>query len=103
MGKLSFIRVFQGTIKKESTVYNSNKEKEEKIGKICGMTGKKQQDAAFVKAGDIAVMPKLSITSTGDTLCDKDCILKLEPLDFPKPCMPMAIAPEAKGDEEKIS
>lgn len=103
VGKLSFVRVFQGTINKESVVFNSDKNKEEKIGKICAMTGKKQQDIAFVKAGDIAVMPKLAVTSTGDTLCARDNVLKLEALEFPKPCMPMAITPEAKGDEEKIS
>lgn len=103
VGKLSFVRVFQGKINKETVVYNSTKNKEEKIGKICAMTGKKQQDISFVAAGDIAVMPKLAATSTGDTLCAKDNVLKLEPLEFPKPCMPMAITPESKGDEEKIS
>ncbi len=103
VGKLSFVRVYQGKIDKDTVVYNSIKNKDEKIGKICSMTGKKQQEQNFVKAGDIAVMPKLSATSTGDTLCQKNNILRLEALEFPKPCMPMAIYPESKGDEEKIS
>ena len=103
IGRLSFVRVYQGTINKETTVYNSTRDKEEKIGKICIMTGKKQQEISSVKAGDIAVLPKLSVTYTGDTLCSKDNILVLETPDFPKPCMSMAIVPQAKGDEEKIS
>ena len=67
------------------------------------MMGKKQTDIAAVKAGDIAVIPKLSETSTGDTLCKKDNILILDDVEYPKPCMSMAILPESKGDEEKIS
>ncbi len=103
IGRLSFIRVYQGTIKKEDILYNSKTGKEEKVSKICSMMGKKQTDILEVKAGDIAVIPKLSETSTGDTLCKKDNILTLEDVEFPKPCMSMAILPESKGDEEKIS
>lgn len=102
-GRLSFVRVYQGTLKKDMTVFNPNRGKEEKIGKICIMTGKKQTDISAVKAGDIAVIPKLSATFTGDSLCLKDNILKFEEIEFPKPCMSLAIVPETKGDEEKIS
>lgn len=102
-GRLSFIRVYQGVLKKDMTVFNPNRNKEEKIGKICIMTGKKQTEVSSVKAGDIAVVPKLSGTFTGDSLCLKDNILKMEEIEFPKPCMSLAIVPETKGDEEKIS
>ncbi len=102
-GRLSFIRVYQGTLKKDMTVFNATREKEEKIGKIISMTGKKQTEISQIKAGDIGVVPKLSGTYTGDSLCLKDNILKFEDIEFPKPCMSMAIIPETKGDEEKIS
>ncbi len=103
IGRLSFVRVYQGTINKDSVIYNSTRGKEEKVGKICTMIGKKQIEIDSVKAGDIAVIPKLTETFTGDTLCKKDKILSLDELEFPKPCMSMAILPQTKGDEEKIS
>jgi len=103
IGRLSFVRVYQGTISKDSVIYNSTRNKEEKVSKICSMIGKKQIEQNCVKAGDIAVIPKLNETFTGDTLCKKDNILTLEPVEFPKPCMSMAILPQTKGDEEKIS
>ena len=102
-GRLSFVRVYQGTLKKDMTVFNPNRNKEEKIGKICIMIGKKQIEVSSVKAGDIAVIPKLSSTFTGDSLCLKDNVLQFETIEFPKPCMSLAIVPETKGDEEKIS
>ena len=102
-GRLSFIRVYQGILKKDMTVYNSSRDKEEKISKICILTGKKQTEVASVKAGDIAVVPKLSSVYTGDTLCTKDAVYKFEVPEYPKPCMSLAIIPETKGDEEKIS
>ncbi|MBQ3554086.1 MAG: elongation factor G [Clostridia bacterium] len=103
IGRLSFVRVYQGTLKKDDTVYNTNKKAEEKISRIFYMCGKKQTETDKLCAGDIGVIPKLSITSTGDTLCTKSAAVLLEKPEFPEPMMAMAIMPKAKGDEEKIS
>jgi len=103
IGRFSFIRVYQGTLKKDSTVLNSSKNKEEKISKICIIRGKKQIETDKLIAGDIAAVPKLNDTATGDTLCDKSFVVTLERIKFPAPVLSMAIMPKAKGDEEKIS
>ncbi len=103
IGRLSFVRVYRGTLKKDSVVYNANKKAEEKIGKLYYMRGKKQIDADGICAGDIGAIPKLSITATGDTLCDKANAVLFENIEFPAPVTRMAIMPKAKGDEEKIS
>ena len=102
IGKLSFIKVYRGSLKKDSSVYNANKEVMEKIGKIISICGKKQTEISEIKAGDIGVVPKLSFTRTGDTLCVQGDYIKFDEIDFPKPVMSMAILPSAKGDEEKI-
>ena len=103
IGRLSYIRVYQGTLKKDDTVFNSNKGSDEKISRIFYVCGKKQIETDSLSAGDIGVIPKLSATSTGDTLCSKAEPVILEIPDFPEPVMAMAIMPKAKGDEEKIS
>ncbi|MBE7036602.1 MAG: elongation factor G [Ruminococcaceae bacterium] len=103
IGRLSFIRVYRGTLKKDSTVYNASKKAEEKIGRIYMMCGKKQTEVDAITAGDIGAVPKLNITSTSDTLCDKANVVKFEDIEFPAPVTSMAIMPKAKGDEEKIS
>ncbi|MBE7010022.1 MAG: elongation factor G [Ruminococcaceae bacterium] len=103
IGRLSFIRVYRGTLKKDSTVYNSNKKAEEKIGRIYMMRGRKQIETDQLVAGDIGAVPKLSVTATGDTLCDKSAPVTFEAIAFPEPVTSMAIMPKAKGDEEKIS
>ena len=103
IGRLSFIRVYRGTLKKDSSVYNANKKAEEKIGRIYLMRGKKQIEVDQLIAGDIGAVPKLTVTATGDTLCDKSQTLFFEEIEFPAPVTSMAIMPKAKGDEEKIS
>ncbi|MBR6729515.1 MAG: elongation factor G [Clostridia bacterium] len=103
IGRLSFIRVYRGTLKKDSTVYNTDKKAEEKIGRIYMMRGKKQIETDKLIAGDIGAVPKLAITATGDTLCDKAAQITFEKIEFPAPVTSMAIMPKAKGDEEKIS
>ncbi len=103
IGRLSFVRVYRGTLKKDSTVYNANKKAEEKIGRIYMMRGKKQIEVDKLIAGDIGAIPKLTITATGDSLCDKANQVIFEALEFPEPVASMAIMPKAKGDEEKIS
>ncbi len=102
IGKLSFVKVYRGVLKKDSSVYNANKEVMEKVGKILSVCGKKQTEINEIKAGDIGVIPKLSYTRTGDSLCTQGDYIKFDEIDFPKPVMSMAILPSAKGDEEKI-
>lgn len=103
VGKLSFFRVFGGSMKSDSIVFNANKEREEKIGQIFVMRGKQQETVPEVKTGDIAAVAKLQDTSTGDTLCRKDRPIKLEGIDFPEPTLSVAIEPKSKGDEDKLS
>ena len=103
VGKLSFVKVYSGVLKADSTLYNANKQITEKIGKISFMRGKKLIDTPEITYGDLGVIPKLTKTETGDTLCSQSNPFTFAPIDFPKPCMTLAIAPKEKGDEEKIS
>jgi elongation factor G len=102
VGKMSMFRVYSGTVKSDSVLYNPNKGTQEKIGKIFMLRGKKQVDTKEVCAGDIGVVAKLDSTKTGDTLCDENKNIILSGIDFPAPVLSMAILPIAKGDEEKI-
>ncbi|MBQ7953294.1 MAG: DUF4317 family protein, partial [Clostridia bacterium] len=102
VGKMSVFRVYSGSVKADSTLYNPNKDTYEKIGKIFTLTGKKQQDVPEIIAGDIGVVAKLDKTKTGDTLCAENKNIILSGIEFPAPVISMAVYPEAKGDEEKI-
>ena len=102
VGRLSFIRVFSGQIKPDSTLYNASKEKSERIGNIFTMRGKHQDPLTVANAGDIAVVAKMQETSTGDTLCDKDKHVVFDPISFPKPMYTMCLEAKNKGDEDKI-
>ncbi len=101
-GKISLIRVYGGTLKADSTVFNVNKGENERIGKLYVLRGKKQIEVPELRAGDIGAATKLGVTLTGDTLA-KQGAEALEGIDFPAPAITMAIVPQAKGDEEKIS
>ena len=103
VGRLSFIRIYSGSLKADTTVFNSNAGENEKIGKLYYMCGKKQIETDRVCAGDICAVPKLSITKTGDTLCDPSRKIVIDKTEYPIPRMRMAIYPKNKGDEEKIS
>ncbi len=103
IGRLNFFRVFTGTMKADSVVYNANKEKEERIGNLLVMRGKEQFAVPELKAGDIAAVAKLSVTTTGDTLTDKARPVILAGIEFPQPTLAMAIEPKSKGDEDKLS
>jgi len=103
VGKLSYFRVFSGVFSPDCTVYNSTKEKEERITKLYYATGKNQEVAGRITTGDIAVTAKLQETVTGDTLCTKDNIVILEPIVFPKPVMIMALKAKTKADEDKLT
>lgn len=103
VGKMNFVRVFTGVLSTDTALYNSTKEKAEKVGQVFYVRGKNQQPTEFVPAGDIAVLSKLQETGTGDTLCTKEHPIKLEGIEFPEPTLSVAIAPQSKGDEDKLS
>lgn len=103
VGKISFFRVYSGTLKSDSTVYNSNTEKTEKVAQLFMMRGKKQIQVDKLVAGDIGAVAKLQNTNTNDTLCDQAHAVSLDPIEFPEPAISLAVEPKSKGDEEKIS
>ncbi len=102
VGRLSFIRVFSGVLKPDSTLFNSSKGKSERIGSIFTMRGKQQDALTSAFAGDIAVVSKMQETGTGDTLCDKDHPVVFDPIVYPKPMFTMCLQAKNKGDEDKI-
>ena len=102
VGKMSFFRVYSGSVKSDSTLYNANKGVKERIGKIYFMCGKKQIETKSVEAGDIGVVTKLESASTGDTLCEEGKNIILTGVEFPAPTLSMAVEAVKKGDEEKI-
>ncbi len=102
VGKMNFLRVYSGNFKSDSTVLNSTKEKNERIGNVLFVRGKNTVQTDVVPAGDLAVVVKLQDTGTGDTLCDKDKPVVLEGVKFPTPTLTVAIAPKSKNDEDKL-
>ncbi len=102
VGKLSIFRVYAGTLKAGMTVYNTKAEKQEKIGTVYAMRGKKQNDVVWLSAGDIGAVAKLQYTNTGDTLCDPAEHVTFDRIEFPKPCISMAISAKKKGEEDKV-
>ncbi|MGI6487058.1 MAG: elongation factor G [Syntrophomonadaceae bacterium] len=103
IGRLNFFRIFTGTMKSDSTVYNPNKDKEERINNLLLMRGKDQIQVPELHPGDIAAVTKLSETLSGDTLTEKANPVVLEGIDYPEPSLGIAIEPVGKGDEEKLS
>jgi len=102
VGKMNFLRVFSGKFKSDTVVYNSKKEKNEKIGNVLYVRGKTSVQTGVVPCGDLAVVVKLQDTAAGDTLCDKDKPVVLEGINFPTPTLTVAIAPKSKNDEDKL-
>ena len=103
VGRLSLFRVYSGTIKKDTPLYNSNKELAEKAGHIYIMRGKEQIDATEIKAGDIGAIAKLSDTNTQHTLATKAAPFKCKPIDFPESLLAMAVSAKNKNDADKLS
>lgn len=103
VGKLSLFKVITGRIKADSTVYNANKDKSEKIGTMYFLKGKLQIPVNEIIAGDIGAVSKLQFTSTGDTLCEGSSPIVFENIEFPEPAISMAVLPKSKNDEDKIS
>ena len=103
VGKLIFIRIYSGVLKSGSYIYNVNKGKSERVGKIVRMHANKQEIVQRAHAGDIVACVGLKNTKTGDTLADKDNPILLERMHFPEPVLFMAIEPKTKADQDKLS
>ena len=102
VGKLAFFRVYSGTLKSGSYVYNSTRDKKERIGRILQMHSNKREEIEEVYAGDIAAAVGLKETTTGDTLCDEKHRIVLESMEFPDPVIEIAIEPKTKAGQEKM-
>jgi len=102
-GKLSLFRVFSGSLKPDSSVYNATHESSERVGQLFSLQGKQQVSVPQVSAGDIGVVAKLKVTTTGDTLTVQGKGVKFDPIAYPKPVLSLALVPKTRADEEKIS
>src|SRR5438034_8238434 len=102
VGKLTFFRVYSGMLKSGSYVYNSTKDKRERVGRLLQMHANKREEIEEVRAGDIAAAIGLRDTRTGDTLCDDDHPIILEAMKFPAPVIDVAIEPKTKADQDKL-
>lgn len=103
IGRISIFKVISGKIDKDTVVYNSTKGQEEKIGSLFYLNGKTQIETKEIIAGDIGAISKLTITQTGDTLCDKNNKTLYKKIKYPKANLYFAIEPKSKNDEDKIS
>ena len=103
VGKMSFFKVMDGSLKKDQVLRNTTTGANEKLNKIFLLRGKKQIEVEALSCGDIGVTAKLSNTNTNDTLTTASGDLKYAPISYPRPYYTMAISPKAKGDEDKIS
>jgi elongation factor G len=102
VGKLTYLRVYSGTLAKGSGVTNSTKDRKERIGRILQMHANSREDLDAVFAGDIVAVVGLKQTTTGDTLCDPDAPIILESLTFPEPVIHVAVEPKTKADQDKL-
>jgi elongation factor G len=102
IGKLTYFRVYSGSLESGSYVLNAGKNNRERISRIVRMHSNNREDIKSVNAGDIAAAVGLKNTGTGDTLCDENNPIMLESMDFPEPVIDVAIEPKSKADEEKL-
>lgn len=103
VGKMSFFKVVSGVLKSDSQVVNMRTGESERMGKVVFVKGAKQEDAQSVTAGDIGIVTKLAGVKTGDTLCAPSRKLTLEKVEFPEPCLSMAVKVRKKGEEDKVA
>ncbi|HWJ14140.1 MAG TPA: elongation factor G [Gemmatimonadaceae bacterium] len=103
VGKLTFFRVYSGVLKSGSYVYNSTKDKRERVSRVLQMHANKREEIEEVRAGDIAAAIGLRDTRTGDTMCDDDHPIILEAMKFPNPVIDVAIEPKTKADQDKLA
>jgi elongation factor G len=102
-GKLVFFRVYSGTLKKGDTIYNPRTRKRDRVSRLMIIQGSERKDITQVYAGDIAALVGLRNITTGDTLCDEDYDVTLEPPTFPEPVISMAVEPKTRADRDKMS
>jgi elongation factor G len=103
VGKLTYLRVYSGTLEKGTTVMNSSRDRKERIGRILQMHANHREDREAVYTGDIVAVVGLKSTTTGDTLCDISHPILLESLEFPEPVIHVAVEPKTKADQDKLS
>ncbi|MDT9027695.1 MULTISPECIES: elongation factor G [Rossellomorea] len=103
VGKLTFFRVYSGTLDSGSYVRNSSKGKRERVGRILQMHANSREEISTVYAGDIAAAVGLKDTSTGDTLCDEKSLVILESMVFPEPVISLSVEPKSKADQDKMT
>ena len=101
-GKLTYVRVYSGSVESGAQVTNSTKDKKERVGKLFQMHSNKEQPVDKASAGHIYAFIGLKDTTTGDTLCDSQNPVILESMDFPDPVIEVAIEPKTKSDQEKL-
>ncbi len=102
VGKLTYLRVYSGTLEKGTTVLNSTKDRTERIGRILQMHANHREDKDHIHTGDIVAVVGLKSTTTGDTLCDPSHKILLETLEFPDPVIHVAVEPKTKADQDKL-
>jgi len=102
VGKLIFFRVYSGTVKSGSYIYNSSTDEKERLGRVLRMHANSREEVEEVYAGEIAAAVGLKSTVTGNTLCDPDNLVMLESITFPTPVISVAIEPKTKADQEKM-
>lgn len=103
VGRISYLKVLSGVLGSDSTVYNANKDKAEKITSVFIIKGKHQTAVGKLFTGDIGAVVKLQYTQTNDTLCDKSRPVKARPIEFSEPMFAQAVFPKSKNDEDKLS
>ena len=101
-GKLNYIKIFRGKLKSGDTVFNADTGKEERIGQIFTLMGKKCELVTELSAGDIGAVNKLTSTDTNHTLCAVGTNIKFDPIRFPRPCLSLAVKAATKGEEDKV-
>ena len=102
VGSLTFIRIYSGTIKSGTGIYNTSSDKEERVGRMLLMHANSREDIKEASAGDIVALAGLKYTITGHTLANKDNPVLLEPMEFPDPVIEIAVEPKSKADQEKM-
>ena len=102
VGSLTFIRIYSGTIKAGTAIYNTSRDKEERVGRMLLMHANSREDIKEANTGDIVALAGLKYTITGHTLADEDKPVLLEPMEFPDPVIEIAVEPKTKADQEKM-
>ena len=102
MGKLTYIRIYSGTLESGTTVLNSSRDQTQRIGRVLRMHANRQEAIPLARCGDIVAVVGLNKTKTGDTICSEDNPILLESIEFPSPVMSISVKPESRGDDEKM-